>query len=276
MKKLGIILFLFLNFLLNAQIITGKIWSKFEQKPIPYANIGVENNALRTLSDEDGNFSLNLSAIDKNSNLIIEVSGYEAFKMNINKLNSDKIENIYLKEKIVHIEEVKINPKKYVDKNWGNKTTSKSIQFGYSNSIKTYNDKDISKTEFAVLFKTNKKVKVQKINLSIADIFAKEPIFLRYTFYDRNMNVISTSDLTDEISKDRIINNVFTSDISKENVWMNQDFYLGLQVVSKTAGGLYICGAFFGNKTVSRKNEGGWEKIPAVTPALNIDIKVEK
>jgi hypothetical protein len=33
--------------LLNAQIISGKIFSKDEQKPIPYANIGIENSKRR-------------------------------------------------------------------------------------------------------------------------------------------------------------------------------------------------------------------------------------
>ena len=276
MEKFVIILFLFLNFLLNAQIISGKIWSKDEQKPIPYANIGVENSKRSFLSDDNGNFSINLVGENINGYLFVEVSGYEKFQIPISKLISSQNNTINLQEKVHLIEELIINPKIYVDRNWGNKTTSSSIIFTSYSNLQSVNKKKVAVSEVAVFFKSRKRVKVNKINICVAKFESDKPVFLRYAFYDENMNSLAREDIVDELTNEKIVDKVFSSDISKYNVWMKDNFYVGVQIIESGKSTIGICGAMFGNKTKARDGINSWEKIPVVNPAINIDVKIEK
>jgi hypothetical protein len=119
MQKITLLFILFFGFVMNAQIISGKILSNEDQKPIPYAKISLENEDFGTIADENGNFRIDLTDIDKTKNLKIEVGGYEKFSTPVFLFLKDNKHTIFLKEKFSTIEEVKINPKKYVNKNWG-------------------------------------------------------------------------------------------------------------------------------------------------------------
>lgn len=272
MKKINFLLLLFLGSFISAQIISGQVFSEQESKPIPYAKIGVAEQKKGTISDENGNFKLDLSTIDAKANLTVEVSGYEKHVLPVSKLQLEQSNLIYLKDRVRDLEEVIISPKKYVQKNWGNRTKSKTIQIGHN---PTSNEDDRSK-EIALFFKNNKKVKIEKINLNISTFETDQPVFIRFNIYDKNMNAISTEDLHDEITPEKIVDGAYTLDVSKLGVWLKEDFYVSLQMLNYFKGTLFLSGALMGNKSVYRNYLGEWEKVPVVSPSLNIDVRVEK
>ena len=177
-----------------------------------------------------------------------------------------------LTEKVKDIQEVIINPNKYLRKNWGINTKTEKIQIGH-NPSKSEGDRS---KEVAMLFKTNKKTKIEKININISSFETDKPVFIRFTIYDKNMNSILTEDLHDEITSEKIVDNTYTFDVSKDNIWVNNDFYIGIQLLSNFDGRFYMSGALMGNKTIYRNYLGDWKKVPLVTPAINIDVKVQK
>ncbi|WP_048512477.1 carboxypeptidase-like regulatory domain-containing protein [Chryseobacterium sp. FH2] len=61
MKQLNFLLPVFSAFYINAQVISGTVIFKEENKPIPYVKIGVEKENNGIISDEKGNFSIDLS-----------------------------------------------------------------------------------------------------------------------------------------------------------------------------------------------------------------------
>jgi len=275
--KSKFIYFLFLfSTIINAQIINGKIISNETKQSIPFAKIGVDNEIIGAIADENGNYSIDLTNISKDNFIIVEYGGYQTFKSKIDDFINSKNHIIPLKEKVHTIEEVVINPKKYLNKNWGTNAKSKKILFGF-NPARTKEDKS---KEFGVLFTNSKKVKIDKINLNIVDIKTDKPIVLDFNIYSRDGKFPSQSIINQKLSivltKEKIINNTFTFDISDLNIWVDkQDFFISVQVMNGFDGWLYLSGALM--KSVYYRNfYGPWTKLTVAGPAINIDVKVEK
>ena len=90
MKQIFGIFTILLYGILNAQTINGKIISKENNEPIPFARIGIENENFGAIADEYGNFSIDLTNVSRNNFIIVEYGGYQSFK--------DKVENFIKKE----------------------------------------------------------------------------------------------------------------------------------------------------------------------------------
>ncbi|WP_250254964.1 hypothetical protein [Chryseobacterium sp. Marseille-Q3244] len=82
--------------------------------------------------------------------------------------------------------------------------------------------------------------------------------------------------LTTEITADKIIDATFTFDLNDYSIWIDkEDFYVSVQVMSGFTGDFGFSAALF--RTVfERTFYSNWEKISAGSPAINIDVKIEK
>lgn len=127
-----------------------------------------------------------------------------------------------------------------------------------------------------MLFKTDKKIKIEKIKINIVTFKTDRPVFVRFNIYDKNLNSILEEDLYDEITRDKIIKNSYSFDVSEKKIWLNDDFYVGIQLLNYFEGSLYMSGTLNGNKTIFRNFLSGWINVPMVSPAINIDVKVQK
>lgn len=272
MKKILLLFLLLFGFVINAQTISGKIMSFEEKQPVPFAKIAFENEDQGVVADENGNFVLNISDSDKLKTLKVEVGGFEKYFVPLAKFLNENTHNIYLKEKVRTIAEVKIDPAKYVSKNWGVNTKTTKVLIGHNPS----KEKDDRSKEIAMLFKTNKKVKIEKINLNVVQFKSDKPVFIRFSIYDKDLNSLLNEDLIDEITAEKIVDGTYSFNVSKKGLWMNGDFYVGIQILSNFEGYFFMSGALFGNKTIYRKYAGPWEKVPFVSPAINIDVKIKK
>lgn len=115
MKQIFGIFTILLSGILNAQTINGKIISKENNETIPFARIGIENENFGAIADENGNYSIDLTNIDRNKNLTIQIGGFINFSQSIqNFINGNH--TISLTEKVVEIQEVILNPKNIMKK----------------------------------------------------------------------------------------------------------------------------------------------------------------
>lgn len=275
MKKLNILFFLVASIILNAQIISGKILSKDDGKPILYAKIGVENSEIGAIADENGNFEIDLSQANTSGNLKVEVAGFQTYKQAVQDFVKTNPQNIFLEEKVRDIAEVKIAPKKLVSKNWGVNTKSKSVLYSVNPRLR----KDEFLRETAVEFNTKKPAKIEKINLNIARFDSDKPVALRYTVYRHKDgmpgDIVVTGYILTELTADKIINGTFSLDVKDRNIWVKDTFYVGIQFMNDFSGRIYISAAFF-RAGFTRQFYGDWEKISIAAPAINIDVKVDK
>lgn len=101
MKINVIIIVLFLQTLWVSAQTKGVVKDSLSGKPISYVNIWVENENIATTSEEDGTFSINISA---NKNLIFSALGYEK-----KTIKASQSAEVFLNAKAFDLEEVVIS-----------------------------------------------------------------------------------------------------------------------------------------------------------------------
>ena len=275
MKKLNFLFIIFLSAIIQAQTISGTIVSKEDQQLIPYAKIGVENEATGTFSDDNGAFSIDLSSSYSQNNVVIAVPGYETFTEKVQKFKQQNPKQILLQEKTKLIETVAINPKKLIDKNWGVNTKTKSVTYNVNPEL----NKENFLGETALEFNTKKRAKIKNINLNIAEFNSEKPVILRYTIYNDEKNRPGKSlleeEITIELTQDKIRDGVFSLDVNDQNIWVQGKFYVGIQFVKEFEGNIGISAALFRTGYMRQFYEK-WDKVSIAAPAINIDVKVEK
>lgn len=275
MKKLNFLFILFFCLILQSQTITGKIISKEDNKAIPYVKIGVEKEKFGTISNEKGEFSIDLSSINPNKNIKIEVSGFEPYAQSVGNFIKKNPQQIVLQEKVQNIKEVKLVPKKLVDKNWGINTKNKSVSY----SVNPQQNKESFLGETALEFSTKKRAKIKNINLNISQFNSNKPVLMRYTVYSEENGFPGKSLLEEEINleltADQIKDGVFSLDVNDQNIWVKGKFFVGIQFLKDFDGNIKISAALFKTGYL-RQFYGDWEKISLAAPAINIDVKVDK
>jgi pimeloyl-ACP methyl ester carboxylesterase len=275
MKKLNTLLFLLLIFFSNAQVISGTILSKEEKQPVPYVKIGIEKENAGVISDDKGNFSIDLSKVNASNKIKIEVAGYESYTETVQNFIKQNPQKIFLKEKVKNIQEVKLTPKKLVDKNWGVNTKTKHVM--YSVNPKLHTEDFLGET--ALEFNASRRSKIKNINLNIASYISDRPVLLRYSIYSEkngfpDKNILD-EEITVELTEDMIKSGTFTLDVNDKNIWVQGKFFIGIQFLKEFEGKINISAALFRTGFL-RKFYGDWQKVTLAAPAINIDVKVDK
>ncbi|MGH1519495.1 alpha/beta fold hydrolase [Chryseobacterium sp. JK1] len=275
MKKLNALFFILGTVTFNAQIISGTILSKNENQPISYVKVGVEKKILGTISDEKGKFSLDLSNLDPQQKIRIEVPGYELYQETVQNFKKHDQQKIFLTEKTKNIKEISIKPKKLVDKNWGVKTKTKHVIY-FVNPV-------MNKTSFlgetALEFNAKKRSKIKNINLNIAAYTSNQPVLMRYSIYSEkngfpDKNILD-EEITVQLTEDMIKDGTYTLDVNNHNIWVQGKFFVGIQFLKDFEGTIKISAALFRTGFI-REFYGDWQKMSIAAPAINIDVKVDK
>ncbi|WP_139418749.1 alpha/beta fold hydrolase [Chryseobacterium mulctrae] len=275
MKKPNFTLLLFTAGFYYSQTISGTVISKNENQPVSYAKIGVDKENIGVITDENGNFTIDLSKANTSNKIKVEVAGYEPFTETVANFVKQDQQKIYLKEKVKNIQEVVLKTKKLVDKNWGVNTKTKSVMYSVNPEFK----KEDFLGETALEFKASKKSKIKNINLNIASITADRPVIMRYTIYNEKNGLPNESildeEITVELTKDKIVDGTFTLDVNDKNIWVQGKFFVGIQFLKEFEGRLNISAALFRTGYI-RKFYDEWKKMTIAAPAINIDVKVDK
>lgn len=106
MKYTLSLLFFFIQVSIFAQIV-GKV-TDTKNNPLPYVNIYLENNYKGTTSNDDGNYSLELSE-NGNYTIVFQFLGYNTVKKEVNIASFPFELNVNLKEATVSLDEVVIS-----------------------------------------------------------------------------------------------------------------------------------------------------------------------
>lgn len=275
MKKTKALFFLFGGAFLNAQIISGTIISKNENRPVSYVKIGVEKMTIGTISDEKGSFSIDLSNLDPQQKVRIEVPGYELYEETVLDFKKHDQQKIVLNEKTKNIKEIAIKAKKLVDKNWGVNTKTKSVTYFVNPAQGNKNFLG----ETALEFNAKKRSKIKNINLNIAHFTSTEPVLMRYSIYSEKNGLpdknILDEEITIELTQAMIKDGTFTLDVNERNIWVQGKFFVGIQFLKEFDGNMKISAALFRTGFI-REFYGDWMKMSIAAPAINIDVKMDK
>lgn len=275
MKKLSILSFILTVSVFNAQVISGTIISKNENQPVPYVKIGIEKRTTGTISDNKGNFSIDLTGLDPDQKVKIEVPGYELYEEAVREFKKHDQQKVFLNEKTKTIKEIAIKPKKLVDKNWGVTTKTKSILY----FVNPVGDKAGFLGETALEFNAKKRSKIKNINLNIARYVSTEPVLMRYSIYSEkdgypDKNILD-EEITVQLTEDMIKDGTFTLDVNDHNIWVKGKFFVGINFLKAFNGNIKISAALFKTGFI-REFYGDWKKMTIAAPAINIDVKMDK
>ncbi len=106
MKKLLFVFLLLSTYLLQAQIL-GKV-TDTKGQPLPYVNIYLQNSYIGTTTNEDGNYTLNISE-NAEYKVVFQFLGYKTLNKTINASSFPLILNVSLEEETTSLDEVVLN-----------------------------------------------------------------------------------------------------------------------------------------------------------------------
>lgn len=243
--------------------VEGIIKNTETDEPVPYVNIGILNRDKGTVSNENGEFTLEIPIEFVNDTIKISSIGYETKIFIANEFINIVKENktISLSEKIIELNEVVVSNKKLKEKVIGNKTKSKMMRGGFRNAelgnelgIKIKIKKSptyISKFHANVTSNTGEKMKFRLNFYSIEKGLPKEKLI--------NQNIIFSID-----SKE----GEFTLDLSKYNLVVEEDFYLTMELIENEGNKeseVFFSAGLLGNATVTRlTSQAEWKKLGSI------------
>lgn len=270
MKKYILIsIFTLLSSFLYAQNISGKIVDSLNM-PIKYANIGVKSQNIGTVSDENGNFNLNVSTLKEDSKITISNISYKAkvyiLKDFISLITTKK--QIILEENYQEIEEVIVTSKRLKKDNLGNKTTSSLIEAGFKNNSLG--------SEVGIKIKIkDKPTYIDSFNFYITSC-KYDSLFFRLNIYSIKDDMPYENLLSENIYFSTAIKKGKVSiDLTKYNIVVNQDVIITIEYIKELGkGGLNFSGGLFGNKLYHRQTSfSEWKKTGTVSLGFNIDVR---
>ena len=232
-------------------------------EPVPYVNIGILNRDKGTVSNEKGEFSLEIPIEFVNDTIKISSIGYETrifiAKEFIKTLKENK--TITLSEKIIELNEVVVSNKKLKENDLGNKTKSKMMRGGFRNA-ELGNELGI-------------KIKIKKSPTYITKFHANvtsntgEKMKFRLNFYSMEKGLPK-----EKLIKQNIIFSIdskegeFTLDLSKYNLVVEEDFYLTMELIENEGNKeseVFFSAGLLGNATVTRlTSQAEWKKFGSI------------
>jgi hypothetical protein len=186
-----LILGLFLNSItLYSQKISGKIIDE-NNRPISYCSISLENTNYSTITDSNGNYSINIPESTKKENyIILESNGYNNKKLTVHEILQTPI--ITLEIKAIVLQEINIIPKKIKKETLGNK---KRPILTFSKMF----DKNVPTIEQGQIFNIYKWTKLKSYNFHIMPSSKFKEVTLKLNIYSVKDNLPQESLLDENI-----------------------------------------------------------------------------
>jgi hypothetical protein len=259
--KTGLLFFvLFISGSVFSQSQKGKVLSSETNWAIGYVNIGIIGKNVGTVSDEFGNFTINLDNIYNNDSLRFSIIGYEAKSFLVRNFKENLIKNVYLTPVLYDLKEVKVIYHRTKGIRLGTQVLSNSLKSGFANNNLG--------SELGIKVNVKNRVELKDINLNVA-VCTFDSVTYRLNIYQSVNNTGYKNILTEPIyisfSKDKI-NNVITFDLTKYSIIIEGNVLIALELYKDLGeGSLLFHTEFFTGYTYHKKtSEGSWIKAPGV------------
>ena len=254
----------------------GSVKDESTNKVIPYVNIGLLGEDIGTVSNHEGDFELEIPKSKMDTRLILSSIGYETLELIPSQLDlGNQPHSILLKPKAYNLEEVVVTKSALKSKILGVKTTKTNVQSGFtSNKLGC---------EAAIRMKVKRKEKVllDKFKFMVADNKC-DSLFFRLNIYDvhkgkpgKNItpeNILITTDIEQGIVE---------VDLTPYEIWLEDDFFMGLEWIrdfceGKDTSGFNFAAKLFNKLHYKNTSQGSWKKLSIVGIALWAEVKYYK
>ncbi len=264
-----------------AQTFNGQIRDAKTNKTIAFANIGIINKPVGTMTDESGNFSLVLEDKYNDDVLNISMIGYKPVSIKVSEFKSKYAgvsANIIMTENSYALAEVVVRPVKYKTKTVGNTNTGQPcINFigDTTNSNET--------AEVGTLIKIKHPAFIDNIGFCVCSNDF-DSITIRVNIYSRSSNEnILRKPIYAVVKKGDTKINI---DTKKYNIKVDDDFIIAFEALNilqhkeekgkKESKKFSFSGGFFGADMLLRESiYNEWQKVRTVVVGFNATITYE-
>ena len=240
------------------------------KEPLAFVNIGVVNKNIGTVSDPDGFFSLSLNESIKEENIRFSMIGYKNLTQSISSFaNEYKTgDTILLKPEVFTLSEIVLSDRKWTHKTLGNKTKSKSISAGFTNN-------ELGNEIGVIISIKESPTVLERLKFHINEnqydplIFRVNIYSLKNGFPDKSLVyeniIVSTSKRSGHMK----------IDLTKYNIWVEGDFYIGLEWIQDLGNkSLLFSADLFNEPVISRQtSQGDWNHVKGLGLGFNVDVK---
>jgi hypothetical protein len=258
--KKGIFFFiLFVPEVVFCQLFEGKvIVHENNNTGVSFVNVGIIGKNVGTVTDQAGNFSLELDKIYDKDSIRFSMIGYESRSFLVRAFKDNAIKTIYLGPKSYSLTEVKIVYHKAREVRLGTPVISEALKSGFAeNNLGS---------ELGVKLNTRETVKLEDINLNVATC-TYDSVTYRLNIYKTIDNIEYKNILTQPIyisfSKDKI-DKPITLALGKYSIIVEGDILVTLELYKDLGQGklLFYTQYFTGFTYHKKTSEGKWTKAP--------------
>ena len=262
-KAVLLIFVLFSSIPVYSQSLKGKVLSKSTNAGIGFVNVVIVGKNIGTVSDEDGNFTIEHVNLFDSDSLRFSIIGYESKNLSVLQFKEDSVKKVFLDLKIYKLLEVNVVHKK------GRKP--KEIIIGtpvVSNDLKSGFENNDLGSELGIKVHVKQPVLLKDLNLNVATC-TFDSVTYRLNIYQSVNQIEYKNILTEPIyisfSKDKIMN-VISYDLRKYSIIVEGNILIALELYKDLGEGILLFHTeFFTGFTFHRKTiEGNWTKSPGV------------
>ena len=249
----------------------GQVIDALTEEPIPYVNIGLVDENIGTVSDEQGYFQLEIDPLQySQSNLRFSMIGFESKTYVLQEYLQKELLIIPLTEESTELEEVVVSTKRtqFETKILGNKTTTKFIYAAFTTN-KLGNEMGF------VVRQRKRPMILKKFNISLVEN-DYGLIRFRLNFYSVE-NGLPTSTLLKEniIIETDATSGIVSKDLAPYEIVIDEDFFVSIEWIEDLGPGkLYFSGGFFGSQLIAREvSQGTWSKVGSGSVGMNVEVR---
>ena len=249
----------------------GQVIDASTKEPIPYVNIGLVDEHIGTVSDDQGYFQLEIDPLKYGqSNLRFSMISFESKTYVLQEYLQKEFLIIPLTEESTELEEVIVSTKRtqFETKILGNKTTSKFIYAAFT-SNKLGNEMGF------VVRQRKRPMILKKFNISLVEN-DYGLIRFRLNFYSVK-NGLPTSTLLKEniIIETDTPSGIVSKDLAPYEIVIDEDFFVSIEWIEDLGPGkLYFSGGFFGSPLIAREvSQGTWSKVGSGSVGMNLEVR---
>jgi hypothetical protein len=251
--------------------IDGQIVDAQTKEPLPYVNIGLVDQNVGTVSDDQGFFEFEVNPQEYGQAVLrFSMIGFETKEYPLNDYINQELFFISMAEETTALDEVMVSSKRtqFETKVLGNKTTSQMIYASFTTNLLG--------NEMGFIVRQRKRPMIlKKFNFSIVENDFI-PLRFRLNFYKIENGLPSSTLLKENILiETNVSSGVVTKDLSPYEIVIDEDFFVSIEWIEDLGpGNLFFSGGFFGSSLIAREvSQGTWRKVSAASVGMNVEVR---
>ena len=255
-----ILLLLFCSSGISGQCQKGRILSSETRSGIGFASVGIVGKNVGTVSDGEGNFTLDIDEIYDDDSLRFSMIGYYPKSVKVSQYRQNPQKDIFLIPLSYVLKEVEVVYNKPVKKRLGNPVTDDFVRSGFGSN-------DLG-SELGIVVYAKRKVRLKDINLNVSKC-TYDSVTYRVNIYKVSLDTCYENILTKPIyisfTKEDI-NKPLSFDLSRYSIIVKGNIMVALELYKDLGDGklLFNTQYFTGSTFHRRTSEGTWTESPGL------------